>query len=434
MPERPVAHVNETIACRTFENALDERFTAQPTFQGNDYGTDYYVLRFDAEGNRLNKFEAQVKHLPEMLPVNDQLRYLLDVYRFPRSSHTVYTRLQLKKHKINTYINQLSNTQVLFVTASKTEMLYCWLNDYYDYFLRWYYKANQKAESHGIYLNSIRSFVRSDENRPYWPRTTGYVEKADALWLHEAELSRGGWFGEWNHPGTIDSITNVAFSAYFWAWNNQILVREEFDVNGFWIDITTKAVERPILFLLFSNFVGQLTPTDNMISWAEDEILNWTNAINFPVAFQILSKFQDQEKLKKLLEHIQVINGSYSLYHSLIQLILKDGLAIQSDRIEFDFYIAYSLFLYRHVKTTKMAEAQDQLVYHFTQFDYSISVPNVFGQMIRLLAEEKKLIEEVESYEALLQRTKKYRDAGHSLQDAVTKLDQDWREEDYAAK
>lgn len=432
MPERDEQAIKETISCRKFEASLDSAWVSQPTYQGRDYGTDFTVTAFDKNGDYARKFEAQVKYLADDPNLDDYLERFFNWYNFPQIS-SIYNnvfigKIRLAKKKIETYVK--NPFELLLVTANNKQLLFLWFNDYYNFFYRWF-GDNNNVESTVIYLNGLRSLrkIKTDVDNemesihfPWHNIFSGY----ETLTVNDIDANQKEWLRDWCIPNTTDGISNIGFSSYFFSLNNEKLVREKFDVVGFWGFLVQYEQENRFIFSLFSNFVGQLKPTSEMISWAKEVIFNWKDLQKLGCAFQILSNSEDSTVIDSIFNFLST-KTKKGIYWNVLVIKSSSDIKAADSRLELETFISYAQFLRKSVENHKNILGQEILFEEFSQFDYSVSFPNIYCYGMSELIRKNLIIKESSSYKTLLDAADPYIKNGIKLKDVIYEMSNAWQ-------
>lgn len=405
---RTLTHIKETIACRKFEYALSSNFVSQSFDQGKDYGIDYNIKVFNAEGNCIRGFNAQVKYISNknyIYPEN-HLYYPLIEYKLQRTKYNypIHARHRISLSHIKDYLNKdISDNPTLYVLANEFDLFLFWVDDLFNYYLRWLNILNSQSKTVTIYANEIRSYYRyldlgvgvnflDPGHRDYWKGKESFL-------AHGSSVNDRDWISEWCVPGTVDSLSNIGLSIYLQNRLPETNILKNFDVNKFWKFILDESKSKPWIMVLFSKFIGLLEPNINMIRWAENIINEWNAPVNLPVAFQIISNSNEINLVKNIFAILKSKSKQHALYIPIWE-ILPIPFSYE-DRIFIEFYIGTCEFMATLIKKFKFDQAQKLLINLFVQYDYSTNIENVFGIYLGKLANQKALIIN-QSYKELL--------------------------------
>lgn len=390
---RHPTHTKETIACRRFERAVHEDVILQRIDQGNDYGIDYYANGFDAAGKPARRFNVQVKHLSpdDVLWLSElkncgTLRQDCDIVDV---DSTWAARHKLSLPHVGRYLNPFfSSDPTLYVLANQQDLCYFWVNDIFDYCLRW-----QPLENHHTttwYVTNINLADRileveggHDRVRPFEPE----FSKATPIWTLVSRKVDDRYFGTWCRPKTMESLSNTGLSAYITYVQNNGRDLANFDVSGFWAFLQEDARERPWIFFPLGQFLGLLKPTAEMSAWARETIQRFSSQFDIPAAFRILGAEASSSAAtfgKKAIQG-RLEGSAFWRDYDRIEDRPHDW-----QRLTSEYFGALAHFLFTYTEGGD-AEAQDLLFDLFGKHDPSLHVENAFGLRLQALAREKQL-------------------------------------------
>lgn len=393
--KRDLSHLRETVACRAFEYMLDPHLLAHPTRQGLDYGVDYIVSVFGPEGEPDWSFNVQVKYVNPR-SVSKPSTSQKGIEEYERNFRTIYptsiARVRLDKRHLRNYLDRIRTpADTLLVAANENDFFYLWLNDLYDYYLRWLPGVINGDGTLTIILNSIRSLIRRWDGRLLRPGEESYALGLETLLLGKVDTKTPGWLGYWCKPGTIDSVQNVALSAYLQTVDPRTKYRFEPDLQGYWNFLAKEKETKVWVRLVLGNYLSLLPATSEMIAWAIKTLRDWNCVWDIPTAFYVLTGSLD---LRAAREGIDLLQGIEDTWHDYWRQYFElHKMTDQEDsRFDFEYLRSIAYFLATCVHRHRLVEGQRALVRAFGNFDYSLSIPNVFANALVSLVRRRRLL------------------------------------------
>ena len=391
---RHPTHTKETIACRRFERAVHEDVILQRIEQGNDYGIDYYANGFDAAGKPARRFNVQVKHLsPDDVLWLPKLKNcgtlgqdcnIVDVDRMSAARHT------LSLSHVDRYLNpSFSSDPTLYVLANQQDLFCFWINDAFDYCLRWQPLENRQTTTWYVASITLADRVLEFDGghelvRPFEPE----FSNATAIWTLVSRNVGDRYLGTWCQPKTPESLSNIGLSAYITCVQNNGRDLANFDVPGYWAYLQEDARERPWIFLPLGLFLGLLKPTREMSAWARATIERFSSQFDIPAAFRILAAEESSgaSAFGKKAIRARLEGSDFWRDYDRIEDREHDW-----QRLTSEYFSALAHFLFAYAENGD-EEAQELLFDLFGKHDPSLHVANTFGLRLQALAREKHLL------------------------------------------
>jgi hypothetical protein len=390
---RASSHIKESIACRAFEHALHPNLVPHPTRQGADYGIDYLVNVFGDDGELDRTFAAQIKYADPAAIEPPNLDWWamnewLILTRFGLPGPRI-TRLAISKQRIREYLDRVKTpADTLLVAANDTQLLSVWLSDLYTYWLRWIPNVLNGKGSLTLVLNSVRGNWRKRQSFAHPDAETA----PETILLREVDPSSGGWFDGNERAGTIDSIANVAFTAYLQTRDRNTMRGRTIDVGGLWSFLAAEGKNRPIVPLLFGKQLSLLAVTEEMSEWALEIASQWQDPFAIPLAFYILSATANRDHASAALDLLEKIDSRAQYWSEYFRQQSKAGYEAGYAYLDNEFACAIARFLGSTVDRHRSERAQAVLVRAFGNFPYSVQPPNFYGWRLAELAQNKRLV------------------------------------------
>ena len=387
---RTKEHILETIATRTFEQVLAPQLVAIPRLQGTDYGVDYHVEVYGGTGRVVRGFDVQVKHLPsapESAPTVTDLMYPQQIFRSSDLCQVV--PFCIKVSHLRRWLDaDVAQGPTLLFTGNQHDVMFVWITDLWDYYLKWHSHLLENSKTVTIYLNSVRCLppprplnVSSGKSR----HVPDQQEDANPrVCLCEASTKDSPLIGEWARPGSIDSLMNVAISIYCQHSSRARHIHADFNTEGCWNHLASASVANEWLFVVFARFIGTLTPTPDMLLWARQTLSSWDRWAHVPAALRVVSTRHHCDSSRIIIDEISesLLDGrSYARWSTL-----------KADLDDTEWHYAYEEFLaaladllQAGVKVYRSAVAEQALVECFAQHAYSVCPINVFARALATL-------------------------------------------------
>lgn len=348
----------------------------QKADQGSDYGIDYYATVFDAFGEPVRRFNVQVKYV-DSTNVQSVTSILGCEHLVAESGIMCWNIMPAARHDlsmkhVDRYLNSSFTTDpTLYALANDRDLFYFWINDVFDYYLRWIGSSDQQTHSWWV------SNIRPSRNAPN--PTNGFLLVAPGI--------ADGELGGICRQGSVGSLSNVAFSAYFRHVRTNGLTLAGFDCDGFWNYLKRDGEDRDTRIFLFGRFLGLLKPTSDMVDWSHATLSTFDSQFLVPSALRILASHDDRKSRELVLDWLgKQISG-------MTWWTVYDRLANREDWLRFscEYMSALSDFLAVNVERGH-EDAQEMLVALLFHFDYSVSFANLFALGLENLAGDGKLI------------------------------------------
>lgn len=347
---RSESSVLEKIGTQAFVAACHPYLVEQEFGQGKDFGTDYVVQIFDRTGKKLSWFKAQVKHAPPS-EIFFPFRTRELVWEWDNGLPTEPLKLLPYDLDLEGFHQHLQPNQepipTLLFLGNEHDIFYVWLQDLYDYYLKWIRKANRESGSIRVYLTNARGMLRivqgGNVRLPLRPNDPGvpafhYDGTQPSLSMNAPPVRS---IDEFCQPGNIDSLCNLGVSMYLQNVRPRSSHLQEFDIEGYWKILEEKIRGGPWIATLFARFLGLLVPTGPMVDWATPILERWECPYRLPAAIQMLAQSPAPAVAKAALK---VISDRLESHTWLVRPFV-DPHDPSAHRLEVEYYIALSRFL-----------------------------------------------------------------------------------------
>ena len=287
------------------------------------------------------------------------------------------------------YLNpSFSSDPTLYVLANHQKLYYFWVNDVFDYCLRWQPLDQRQSTTWYVTNINLSDRILQDQHGHELVRSSEpEFENALPLWMLVARNVDDWKLGTWCRPKTMESLSTTGLSAYItYAQSPGGLAR--FDVSGYWSFLQEEARERPWVFFALGSFLGLLTPTSEMSAWARRTIESFSSQFNIPVAYRILAAEASQDAMAFGKAAVRDRLPNYRWWRDYDSI---DDRFHDWQRFTSEYFGALAHFLMRCIEHGD-GDAQDLLFTLFGEQDPSIQVENLFGLRLQLLAEERRLL------------------------------------------
>ncbi len=404
---RSVESVKERIACNEFLGRLSPDLVPQSIDQGNDFGTDYILKQFDEQGVYVRRFNVQVKYISP-----SDIGFASDFDAFPWEWHFqglppddlfLICRHDLSLEHLHRYLDPKisGGTPTLYFLGNEQAVFCCWVNDLYDFYLRWLPRVRRARGTVRVLFHNARSRGRQGYNegntceQVAMPRNRDYSKFNDTLTMHAVAPSTR-FLDRFFQPGNTDSLCNLGISMFLQNTVSGSRMISDFDVGGFWDHLVEVSVGKPWVFTLLARFIGLLPPIHAMSSWAAQTVLDWNSPYHIPAAFQILSQERSLKLVEQPLMNVwsRILNRRWSsdFFKLMTQDMGSGGSWFARHRVNAEFCIALSRFLEQQISVCQNPVAQEALITCFIDHDDPPDDVPYFAKELRSLAKNERFI------------------------------------------